>query len=73
MDLLDFNSTYIKILFTVNSKHSSFWPSTNAKPMPNDLAHANAHAVHVCSLNVYTMVSMDGIHKSAYENLNDQD
>jgi hypothetical protein len=39
MGLLDFHSNF-KILFAVDLKQPSFWPSADVKPAPNDLAHA---------------------------------
>ncbi len=32
----------MKILFGVHLKHSSFWPSADAKPMQEDLRRGNA-------------------------------
>jgi len=57
MCLLYFHSTY-KILFAVHLKHSSFVPSADVKPMPNDLV-CNVLAVNVCSLAVWATISMN--------------
>ncbi len=48
--LLDFHSSN-KVLFAVHSKHSSFWPSADVKPMSKDLVYE----MHVCSLYVSTL------------------
>jgi hypothetical protein len=50
MGLLDFHSTY-KILFAVNLKHSSFWPSADVEPMQNCMQSPSS--AHLLSLFVY--------------------
>ncbi len=39
MTLLHFHSIY-KVLYAVDLKHSSVWPSADVEPMSNDLVHA---------------------------------
>ncbi len=53
MGVLDFQNSLKKILFAVHLKHSSIWPSADAKPMLNDLVHAmpRQYIIHICSLN----------------------
>ncbi len=55
MGLLDFYSTYNKH-FAVHLRHSSFWPLTDVKPMPNDLVRAmsgtvSASLLYICVYN----------------------
>jgi hypothetical protein len=47
MGLLDFSKHLYKTLFSVHSKHSSFLPSADVKPMSNDLVH-DMYALDKC-------------------------
>jgi hypothetical protein len=56
MGLLDFHSTYKKLL-ALYLKHSSFWPSADVNPMSNELVHA-LHWQCMFALYEYTTISM---------------
>ncbi len=45
----------ISIIFALQFKHSSFWPSSGVKPMSKWCRTFNAFAAHIWSLYVYTL------------------
>ncbi len=58
MVLLEFNSIY-KSIVCFHLKHSSFWPSADIKPKPNELSHAmHWQCMFAPSLYECTMISL---------------
>ncbi len=57
MGSLTFDSTCKNVIHW-SFLHSSFWPSADVKPMPNDVVYDIPWAVHVLSLHVCDIISM---------------